>query len=137
MSPDNPEKVEAYILPLYGNGLWDKIWGFVAVESDLNTIKGVSFAHRGETPGLGARIADSDIQSRFAGKKIYDSSGELVSVDMAKGEHGGGQSSIDYYANDPHTVDGMSGATITAKGVNQMLANYLEYYQGYFNKIES
>lgn len=137
MSESDPSKVEAYILPMYGNGLWNKIWGFVAVEADLETIKGVSFAHVGETPGLGARIADKDIQSRYAGKKIVDQQGALVSVNIAKGEKGGGQASIDYYANDPHTVDGMSGATITAKGVNEMLENYLKYYQSYFEKVES
>ena len=135
MSASDPSKVEAYILPMYGNGLWNKIWGFVAIESDLETIKGVSFAHIGETPGLGARIADADIQSRFSGKKIVDGSGTLVSVNIAKGEQGGGQASIDYYSNDPHTVDGMSGATITAKGVNEMMANYLKYYENYFAKI--
>ena len=135
MSQSDPSKVEAYILPMYGNGLWNKIWGFVAIESDLETIKGVSFAHIGETPGLGARIADSDIQSRFMGKKIVDDQGTLVSVNIAKGEQGGGQASIDFYSNDPHTVDGMSGATITAKGVNEMMANYLKYYESYFAKI--
>lgn len=137
MSASDPDKIEAYILPLYGNGLWDKIWGFVAVDADMETIAGVSFAHKGETPGLGARIADKDIQSRFAGKKIYDEDGNLVSVEMVKGEQGGGQASIDQFADSPHKVDGMSGATITAKGVNVMLENYLGYYQSYFSKVES
>ena len=137
MSESDPDRVEAYILPLYGNGLWDRIWGFVAVESDIETVKGVSFAHRGETPGLGARITSADIQQRYKGKKIYDDAGKLVSVEMMKGEHGGGESSIEYYLEDPHKVDGMSGATITARGVNDMLENYLNYYQSYFDRVKN
>ena len=64
MSADNPDEIEAYILPLYGNGLWNKIYGFVALEKDLNTIKGISFGHVQETPGLGARISDPEVQNR-------------------------------------------------------------------------
>ena len=56
MSETDPNKVEAYIFPMWGAGLWDWISGFVAVESDLNTIKGIAFDHKTETPGLGARI---------------------------------------------------------------------------------
>ncbi|MTI20518.1 NADH:ubiquinone reductase (Na(+)-transporting) subunit C [Fulvivirga sp. RKSG066] len=128
MSADNPEKVDAYILPLYGAGLWDKIWGFVALDSDLITIAGASFAHKAETPGLGARIATPQIQQRYVGKKIYDGD-ELVSVMMVKGEGNPNLSE--------HQVDGMSGATITGKGLNNMLANYLNYYQSYFKKLKN
>ncbi len=121
--------VDAYILPLYGAGLWDKIWGFVALEGDLNTIAGASFDHKSETPGLGARIATSEIQNRFVGKKIMDDSGDLISVSMVKGEGNSGLSD--------HQVDGMSGATITGRGLNVMLENYLSYYKSYFKKINS
>lgn len=129
MSADNPDEVQAYILPLYGAGLWDKIWGFVALESDLKTIVGTSFAHKAETPGLGARISTPEIQQRFVGKKIYDDQGNLVSVKMVKGE--GNEDLTE------HEVDGMSGATITGKGLNNMLENYLNYYQSYFNKLKN
>lgn len=124
---DNGE-VSSYVLPVYGSGLWDDIWGYVALESDLETIRGVVFDHAGETPGLGARITTVEVQERFAGKKIYDDIGELVAVRMMKGETG--DPSI-YNANQ---VDGMSGATITAVGVNDMLRNYLSYYQPYLEK---
>lgn len=122
-------KIEAYILPLYGAGLWDKIWGYVALKNDLNTIAGVSYDHKAETPGLGARISASNVQKRYVGKKIYSETGELVSVEMVKGEGNSGLG--------PHKVDGLSGATITARGVNVMLKNYLSYYEAYFNKIKA
>jgi Na+-transporting NADH:ubiquinone oxidoreductase subunit C len=125
------EEVEAYILPIYGNGLWDVIWGFVALDKDLNTIKGAVFDHRGETPGLGARIAEDAVQSRFVGKEVYGPDGALVSVNMLKGEGNPPEALGD------HTVDGLAGATITARGVNNMLQNYLEYYQSYLQKIAS
>src|SRR5690606_17385501 len=60
----NAENVSAYILPLYGAGLWNAIWGYLALQSDLNTIEGVTFAHAGETPGLGARITEEGVQQR-------------------------------------------------------------------------
>jgi Na+-transporting NADH:ubiquinone oxidoreductase subunit C len=118
----------AYVLPVYGNGLWDKIWGYLALNTDMETIEGVTFSHAGETPGLGARITSVDVQQRYKDKTIYNEEGDLVSVDMQKGE---GKD----YSNDPHKVDGMSGATITADGVNKMLKSYLEYYQSYIDKL--
>jgi Na+-transporting NADH:ubiquinone oxidoreductase subunit C len=129
MSPSNPNQVEAYIMPIYGNGLWDRIWGFVALRSDLNTIYGVSFGHKAETPGLGARITTSEIQSRYIGKRVFDERGNLKGVNMVKGEKG--------LPLDPHHVDGMSGATITGKGVNDMLINYLGHYGSFFQKVKS
>jgi Na+-transporting NADH:ubiquinone oxidoreductase subunit C len=129
MSENNPDQVEAYILPVYGTGLWDDIWGYVALENDLATLKGVVFDHAGETPGLGARITSLDVQERFQGKKIYDDLGKLVAVRMVKGETG--EPSI--YGN--NEVDGLSGATITAVGVNEMLYNYLTYYQAYLERV--
>lgn len=118
---------KAYILPTYGAGLWDAIWGFVALEEDLETIKGVTFAHKGETPGLGARITDNEIQARYQGKSIFEG-GDFVSVTMIKGE----RNSPDKI--DDNKVDGLAGATLTANGVNAMLSNYLGYYQKYFDK---
>ncbi|HEY9118076.1 MAG TPA: NADH:ubiquinone reductase (Na(+)-transporting) subunit C [Roseivirga sp.] len=119
---------ESYIVPIYGAGLWDAIWGFVALAPDLETIQGVSFDHKGETPGLGARITSDDIQARYRGKEIYNDQGEFVSVEMVKGEKNP-ESKLG-----PNKVDGMAGATLTANGVNAMLQNYLGYYQNYFDK---
>ncbi len=137
MNKENPNQVEAYIMPVYGAGLWDKIWGFVALKSDLETVAGVSFAHKAETPGLGARISSDEIQSRYQGKKIYNESDRFVSVTMVKGESGGGDASISNFDDKPHQVDGLSGATMTANGVNEMLKKYLDYYQKYFERVKS
>jgi len=125
-----PDEVESYILPLYGAGLWDAIWGYIALETDMNTVGGITLAHAGETPGLGARITEGEVQARYVGKKIFDESGDLVAVQMMKGE------GKDYSA-DPHKVDGMSGATITGNGVNNMLKAYLSHYEAYINAHSS
>jgi len=137
MNEEKPGEVQSYIIPVYGNGLWDKIWGFIAIDSQLETIIGISLAHKSETPGLGARISSPDIQNRYKGKEMYDRNGALVSVVMMKGEKGGGEASIQAFTDQPHKVDGMSGATLTGNGVNSMLKEYLEIYQGYFNKVKS
>jgi Na+-transporting NADH:ubiquinone oxidoreductase subunit C len=125
-SESDSTKVENAVLPVFGYGLWNNIWGFVAVKSDFNTIQGVKFAHASETPGLGARIESEEIQERFRQKTIFQD-GKLVSVAMQKGE------GMDYSGN-PHKVDGMSGATLTAKGVNNMLKDYLVCYENYLKK---
>lgn len=127
MNEADSSKIDYVVLPVYGFGLWNDIWGFVALESDMNTIKGVTFDHKGETPGLGARITtDAEIPARYKGKSIYES-GKLVSVTMMKGEGND-------YSDNPHRVDGMSGATLTAKGVNNMLIDYFSSYENYLKK---
>ncbi len=127
----NDDAVEAYILPMYGTGLWGPIWGYVALETDLNTIKGAVFDHETETPGLGARITEKEVQQRFENKQIYDENGNLESVYMLKGE------SNPESALDEHHINGMSGATITGKGLSDMLKSYFSYYQGYIEKVKS
>lgn len=119
-------KIENAVMPVYGYGLWNNIWGFVALQSDLNTVQGVKFEHAGETPGLGARITSDDIQVRYKGKKVFDGD-KIMSVQMQKGE------GMDY-SSDLHKVDGMSGATLTAKGVNNMLTDYFSCYKNYLKK---
>lgn len=128
-SAQDTSKVEYVVLPVFGRGLWDVIWGYVSLDSDMNTIKGVKFEHKGETPGLGARISEDEIQKRYEGKQIYDGD-KIVSVVMMKGEGND-------WSSDKHKVDGMSGATLTGKGVNNMLQDYLVAYQGYINKHKS
>jgi len=123
-------KIEFVSLPVYGYGLWNNIWGYVALTADLNTIQGVKFQHAGETPGLGARIeSDGTVQGRYKGKKVFEN-GEVVSVVMQKGE---GKD----YSNDAHSVDGMSGATLTGKGVNNMLKDYFACYKNYLTKNQT
>jgi Na+-transporting NADH:ubiquinone oxidoreductase subunit C len=125
-SQADTSKIENAVMPVYGYGLWNNIWGFVALKSDLNTVQGVKFEHAGETPGLGARITSDDIQTRYKGKTVFDGE-NILSVTMQKGE------GMDYSA-DPHKVDGMSGATLTGKGVNNMLKDYFACYKNYLKK---
>ena len=109
-----------YVVTVYGKGLWDKIWGTVALKSDLNTIVGVSFDHKGETPGLGAEIKDSPaFKSQFEGRKIYNDAGEYKYNIVRKGG-----------AKDKtHEVDSISGATITGDGVTDMFVEGLSNYK--------
>lgn len=113
-----------YIIPVLGKGLWGPIWGYISLEDDMNTIYGASFGHKSETPGLGAEIETEKFQQQFIGKKIFDESGNFVSVTVIKG----GASPIDI-----HGVDAISGATVTSKGVTEMfkktLSNYIPYFK--------
>jgi len=126
MFSENGNSVDSYIFPTFGSGLWDWISGYIALEKDLNTVLGIALDHKGETPGLGARITEANVQQRYVGKKIFNEQGKLVSIKMLKGEGNTG-------LND-HQVDGMSGATITGKGVNAMLKNYLGCYLAFIEK---
>ncbi len=138
MDENNPDEVDAYILPVYGNGLWDRIWAYVAIDPNFESIVGIAFGHKAETPGLGQRIETPDVQNRFKGKRIYDDAGKLVSIEMVKGEAGGGgEGSINLFKDKPHQVDGLSGATLTARGVNDMLKAYLTSYENYFKKLNA
>lgn len=116
-------KIKAYVFPVYGKGLWDFIWGYVAVEADLKTVGGLVLDHKGETPGLGARITEQEVQNRFIGKEIFNDAGELDPPHFQKGEGNSYEGA--------HQVDGLSGATITAKGVNNMLDDYLAMYKSF------
>jgi len=118
-----------YITSIRGSGLWDDIWGNIALKSDISTIAGASFDHKGETPGLGAEIKDNPVFARqFKGKKIYTEEGEYISVKVMKGTAPKG---------DAHAVDGISGATVTANGVSVMLLDGIKYYEPYFDKIKA
>ena len=117
-----------YVLPVYGAGLWGPIWGYVAVNDDGNTIYGANFSHEGETPGLGARIADQDFQNEFVDKHLF-LDGEYKGVVVLKK----GQKS----QNGAEQIDALTGATITSLGVSAMLADCLAPYQGFLKKLQS
>ncbi len=123
-SEKDASKVEYYVFAASGRGLWDKISSYISLKSDLNTINGIVFDHKAETPGLGARIKDDEaVYSRYAGKTIFEGD-KITPVIMMKGEGND-------YSNNPHAVDGMSGATKTAVGVNDMLTDYLSAYENF------
>ena len=119
-----------YIISVRGNGLWDEIWGNIALQSDLSTIAGASFDHAGETPGLGAEIKDNPtFPSRFKGKSIYRAYNDTYTGVVLKK---GGAAADDQYA-----VDGISGATVTADGVTEMLNRGIAYYEPYLRKLKA
>ena len=119
---------EAFIIPISGKGLWSTLYGYFALENDLNTVMGITFYKHGETPGLGGEVEKKWFQNNFVGKKIFNQTGKLVSIKVVKGK-----------VNDVcsgqalnHGVDGISGATITSKGVSYFLKRDLLKYEQYF-----
>jgi Na+-transporting NADH:ubiquinone oxidoreductase subunit C len=114
------------VIPMVGKGLWGAIWGFVGLQADYTTIFGASFDHKTETPGLGAEIKTPFFEDQFAGKTINYDGGKLFEVTK-----GAGSSSTNYQ------VDGITGGTITSKGVEEMLIRTFEIYQNYFNGLKA
>ncbi len=114
-----------YIIPVRGKGLWGPIWGYIALNDDMNTVFGASFDHKGETPGLGADIVKPAFGDQFVGKKILDAEGNFVSIQVMKGN-----------ASGDYEVDGISGGTITSVGVQDMLKDCIVNYMSYFNDIK-
>jgi Na+-transporting NADH:ubiquinone oxidoreductase subunit C len=115
----------AFIVPLRGKGLWGPVWGYMSFKTDFNTVFGVVFDHKGETPGLGAEINQDWFMNPFHGKQIYAEDGKLVSIQVVKGGAPDG---------DIHGVDAISGGTITSKGVEKMIIDNLTSYDAYFKK---
>jgi Na+-transporting NADH:ubiquinone oxidoreductase subunit C len=116
---------KSYVVPVLGNGLWGGIWGNIAFSEDLNTIVGVNFDHKSETPGLGAEIALPEFQDQFKGKTIFEEN-NFTSVEVIKRAD----------KNNPHQVDAVTGGTITSNGVTDMLKNCLQFYIPYFNSLK-
>lgn len=111
-----------YVFPVTGNGLWDVIWGYVALENNLNVVAGVVLDHKGETPGLGAEIATKKHQEQYKGKEIFKGD-KFVSIELVKGG-----------AKDPlYQVDAITGGTKTSDGVTEMLKSGLENYLPFIN----
>lgn len=101
-------------LRLDGKGLWGPIWGYAVISEDGQTLKGISLDHKSETPGLGAKITEEAFLKSFKGKKLYDKDGNFVSVRVLKP---GTSTEI----AEENRVDAISGATITSRGVDEML----------------
>lgn len=119
-----------YIAPIRGKGLWDAIWGFVAMDKDM-VVQGVFFDHKGETAGLGANINKRFFMDDFIGEQLKNN-GRFTGITVAKGN------------NDPlnkrkedNKVDAIAGATITGDGVSAMLKSELKLYLPYFNTLEN
>ena len=115
---DDAGQPEMVVLPIQGYGLWGTIYGFLTLESDMNTIKGISFYEHKETPGLGARIEEPEWRAKWSGIHSYDENG-----DVATGVSKAGTPRDNW-------VDGISGATLTVRGVSNMIQFWLGE-QGY------
>jgi len=112
------DALKQLILPVHGYGLWSTMYGFVAVEPDLNTVAGIKFYQHGETPGLGGEIDNPAWQAKWLGKQLRDANGN-VELGVIKG------TVITGNANEQYQIDGLSGATLTGNGVSNMLQFWL------------
>lgn len=112
--------IEQVVLPIYGKGLWGTMWGYLALQSDLKTVQGITFYLHKETPGLGGEVDNPAWKAQWDGLQLYDDQGEPAAY-VAKGPAPSG---------DPSAVDGLSGATITSRGVTD-LVQYWASDQGY------
>lgn len=118
--------IKYYVIPVIGTGLWGPIWGFVALESDYRTIYGATFDHKSETPGLGAEIKQAFYSDQYTGETVADTSGIFQPIIVVKDGSGKGVNA---------KVDGITGGTITSKGVEEMTTRTLEVYVNYFNTL--
>ncbi|WP_445732339.1 Na(+)-translocating NADH-quinone reductase subunit C [Mariniflexile sp.] len=119
-----------YIAPIRGKGLWDAIWGYVALDKNM-VVQGAFFDHKGETPGLGANINQRFFMDDFIGEHLFDKSNNFKGIDVSKSN------------NDPknsdktdNEVDAIAGATITGNGVSAMLKSELKLYLPYFENLK-
>ncbi|GAK91866.1 Na(+)-translocating NADH-quinone reductase subunit C [Nonlabens ulvanivorans] len=126
----NPEGKTLYVAPIRGKGLWDAIWGYVAVDEDM-IVQGAYFDHKGETPGLGANIKQTYFMDDFTGEHLLNESGVFKGITVAKGN-------ADPKNNDKndYEVDAIAGATITGDGVTAMIKKDLGLYVPYFKTLK-
>ena len=120
----------AFIIPISGKGLWSTLYGYLALKDDYNTVLGITFYKHKETAGLGGEIDKKWFQNNFINKEIYNLSGELVSINVIKGK----ASEVLDGKSLKHGVDGISGATVTSKGVTTLLKRDLHRYKPFFDK---
>jgi len=125
-------KIVAYCFPIVGKGLWSTLYGYFALEPDAVTVRGITFYKHGETPGLGAEIEQDWFQNNYKGKKIWDvQNNQLMPVRVVKGKVADvvSQEKAQFY------VDGISGATMTSKGVTAMVEKWVKIYEPFFKKV--
>ncbi|MDA9760911.1 Na(+)-translocating NADH-quinone reductase subunit C [Flavobacteriaceae bacterium] len=120
-----------YIAPIRGKGLWDAIWGYVAMDENM-VIQGAYFDHKGETPGLGANIKQRYFMDDFNGEKLLTASGEFKGITVAKGNN-----DPKNLIKDDYEVDALAGATITGDGVSAMIKSDLKLYLPFFKNLKN
>ncbi len=121
-------KVDQVILQVWGQGLWSTLYGYLALDTDCNTIRGLTFYSHAETPGLGGEVDNPRWKALWPGRKAYDESGQPA-IKVIKGAAGPVEEA-------PHEVDGLSGATITGRGVESLLNFWLGDH-GYRSYLDS
>lgn len=124
--------VIAYAFPIVGQGLWSTLYGYLAVESDAATIRGITFYKHGETPGLGGEIEKEWFQNNFKGKTIYSvKEHKLTPIVVVKGK------AADVVSGDAlnYHVDGITAATLTGKGVTELMDRWVRVYDAYLSKL--
>ncbi|MBL1213082.1 MAG: Na(+)-translocating NADH-quinone reductase subunit C [Ignavibacteriae bacterium] len=125
------DKVDKFILPIYGKGLWSTLYGFIAIDSDLQTIKGLTFYEHGETPGLGGEIDNPKWKNSWKGKQAFNDEGKVI-IQVIKGI-------VDQSSPaSNHQIDGLSGSTITTRGVDYLVNFWLgeNGYGPFFEKLK-
>jgi Na+-transporting NADH:ubiquinone oxidoreductase subunit C len=120
-----------YIIPIRGKGLWDAIWGYVALDKDM-VVQGAFFDHAAETPGLGANIKQRYFMDDFIGEKLLSSTGDFNGITVAKGNN-----DPKNLVKDDYEVDALAGATITGDGVSAMIKSDLKLYLPYFQNLKN
>jgi Na+-transporting NADH:ubiquinone oxidoreductase subunit C len=120
-----------YIAPIRGKGLWDAIWGYVAMDKDM-VVQGVYFDHKGETPGLGANIKQRYFMDDFYGERLLTEAGVFKGITVSKSNADPTNEDKDDYE-----VDAIAGATITGDGVSAMIKKDLRLYVPYFKQIKN
>jgi Na+-transporting NADH:ubiquinone oxidoreductase subunit C len=119
-----------YIAPIRGKGLWDAIWGYVALDKNM-VVQGAFFDHAGETPGLGANIKQRYFMDDFEGELLLTESGSFKGITVAKGN-----ADPKNQIKDDYEVDALAGATITGDGVTAMIKKDLKLYLPYFKTLK-
>ena len=123
------DDVGGYAIPIAGKGLWSTLYGYFAIEPDGRTVKGITFYKHGETPGLGGEVDKPWFQQNFSGKRFVDENDHLLGIHVIKGK----VESDDQEAY--HKVDGISGATMTGKGLEYFLKDDLVKYEPFFKQV--
>lgn len=122
-------EVNSVILPVKGYGLWSTLYGFLALDSDFNTVVGMGFYEHAETPGLGGEVDNPRWKAMFVGKKVYNDSGN-VALTVVKGAA---------QPDSEHQIDGLSGATLTSRGVDNLIKFWLgeDGYASFLNNLKN
>lgn len=130
---DSEGQLQTLILPIRGYGLWSTLWGFIALDQDLNTVRGLGFYEHAETPGLGGEVDNPNWKEQFVGKEVYGDQGN-VQLAVKKGTV---NRSNEMEAT--HLVDGLSGATLTSRGVTNLIQYWLDDrgFRPFLNNLEA